>query len=89
MADNGGVRVTWTHTGCSQIFAFTTRVYYRTAGSADWTLDATTKDTSHVIYSTLFPPNSVFQFKINMRYVVNGEVITSDDSVPYNFTIPG
>ena len=79
----------YTHSGCFQTFSFTTMVHYRTAGSTVWILDAITKESSHVIYSTLFPPNSVFQFKVNTRYVVNGEAFISDDSEPFNFTIPG
>ncbi len=89
LADNGGVNITWSHAGCFRIFTFTTMVYYRTSDSADWILDATTEDSSHVIYSTLFPPSATFQFKVNTRYVVNGDVIISDDSRTFSLTIPG
>jgi hypothetical protein len=90
IADNGGVNITWSHANCSETFPFTTMVYYRNSSSSEWTLDATTHDSSHVINSILFPPNAVFQFKVNTRYVINyNQVTISDDSVVFNFTIPG
>ena len=89
MVNNGGVNVSWSHAGCFQTFPFTTMVYHRISGSSEWTLDATTSGGFHVIDSILFPPNAVFQFKINTRYVVNDEVITSQDSAVFDLTIPG
>ena len=64
-------------------------VYYRTMGSSEWTIDAITNDAFHVIDSILFPPGAVFQFKVNTRYVVNSEVIISNDSAAFNLTITG
>ena len=84
--DNGGVNITWSHASCSETFPFTTMVYYRNSSSSEWALDATTHDSSHVINSILFPPNAVFQFKVNTHYLYPDS--TSDDSVVFNFTIP-
>ena len=64
-------------------------VYYRTQGSSEWTLDDITNDDFHLIESILFPPGNVFQFKVNTRYVVNDEIIVSDDSAVFDLTIPG
>ena len=89
LADNGGVNITWSHAGCFETFPLTTLVYYRTLSSTEWTLHATTEDSSHVISSILFPPNATFEFKVNTRYVINNEVVISDDSMAFNFTIPG
>ena len=64
-------------------------VYYRTLSeTTEWILHKTTKDAFDIIESILFPPNAVFQFKVKTRYVVNGDVIISDDSAVYNLTIP-
>lgn len=89
VTDTGGVNITWSHTGCFETFPSSTIVSYRTAGSTEWTEDVVTKGSSHVIDSILFPPNAVFQFKVNTRYNINDEVIVSDDSTIFNFTIPG
>ena len=89
LTNNGGVNITWSHEGCFQTFPFTTMVYYRTEGSSEWILDATTNDGFHIIDSILFPPGTVFQFKVNTRYVVNNETVISDDSASFNLTIPG
>ena len=89
MTDTGGVNITWSHTGCFETFPFSTVVSYRTTNSAEWTQDIVTEGSSHVIDSILFPPNTVFQFKVNTRYDVNDEVIISNDSAIFYFTIPG
>ena len=89
VTDTGGVNITWSHTGCSETFPFSTVVSYRTTNSTGWTQDIVTEDSSHVIDSILFPPNAVFQFKVNTRYDVKDEVIISNDSAIFNFTIPG
>ena len=94
--DNGGVKITWSHAGCSQIFPFTTMVYYQSEtsdmsvnGSTNWTLLTNTDSTFHVTHSILLYPNTTLKIKLNTRYVVNGEVIISDNSAVFNFPIPG
>ncbi|XP_028402439.1 uncharacterized protein LOC114525371 isoform X2 [Dendronephthya gigantea] len=93
--DNGGVNITWSHGGCSLIFPFTTMVYYQTEstdetvnGSTNWTLLTNTNSTFHVISSILLYPNTTLTIKLNTRYVVNGDVVFSDDSAVFNFLIP-
>ena len=89
MTDTGGVNITWSHTGCFATFPFSTIVSYRTTNSTEWTQDIVTEDSSHVIDSILFPPNAVFQFKVNTRYDINDEAVISDDSAIFDFTVPG
>ncbi|XP_046857278.1 uncharacterized protein LOC124450690 [Xenia sp. Carnegie-2017] len=85
---NGTINITWTQTGCSNDFSYSTMVYLLSPVSGNWSLVTTTAASFHVIDSMIFLPNSTYQFKVNTRYVLNNEVIISDDSNIYNFTFP-
>ena len=86
----GGVSIAWLHAECVEIFSFTTIVNYRIADATEWSQDTIdTRNNSHVIDSILFPPNAVFQFKVNTRYEVDDQIIISDDSEIHDLTIPG
>ena len=83
---NGTINITWTQTGCANDFSY---VYLLSPVSRNWSLVTTTAASFHVIDSMIFLPSSTYQFRVNTRYVLNNEVIISDDSNIYHFTFPG
>ena len=89
IVSNGTINITWTQTGCSNDFPSSTMVYLLSPVSGNWSLVTTTAASFHVIDSMIFLPSSTYQFRVNTRYVLNNEVIISDDSNIYNFTFPG
>ena len=89
LLDTGDASIGWSPGGCSELFPYISYIFLR-EGSKTWTkMGLTSKQTHYNVSSVAFIPNTAYDFKVQLRYVVNDVNVFSDESEVYTITVPG
>ena len=89
LLDTGDASIGWSPGGCSELFPYISYIYLR-EGNKTWAkVGSTSGQTHYNVSSVAFLPNSSYDFKVQLRYVINDVNIFSDESEVYNITVPG
>ena len=89
LLDTGDASIGWSPGGCSELFPYISYIYLR-EGNKTWAkVGSTSGQTHYNVSSVAFIPNTAYDFKVQLRYVVNDVNVFSDESEVYNITVPG